>query len=190
MDRLEAINTILDEIGTNHVTTPDARHPDAKSAALQLNLEKKALLLRGWWFNTLLNVTVPLQANGALLLGNNVLASSPIDRQYAEKIVMRGRYMWDIENNTGKFDAPLECAQYVDLSWDELPHNAQVCIMYAAAAAVVRQKLSDTVKENKLAKLSSSYYTLLDQEELRTARMTVNQNAQVAAVRAKLRRRS
>lgn len=189
MNKLQAINTILDEIGTGHVNTPDSRHPDARSASLQLELQKQTLLTRGWWFNTLSSVIVPLQANGSLLLGTNVLVSTPVDSTLSETVVKQGNYMWNNETGTGKFEEPLECVQYINLEWDALPHNAQMTVLSAAAGVVVRQKLSDTVKANGLNKDSGAFYTLLEQDELRTTRANVNQNSQVAYVRAKLRRR-
>ena len=79
MNKLQAINTILDELGTHHVTSVDSRHPDAKTAVLQRATETDALLTRGYWFNTLVGVTLPVQPNGYLNVGAKVLASIPTD---------------------------------------------------------------------------------------------------------------
>lgn len=185
MEKLQAVNLIMDELGTHHVSSLENTHPDVRTALIQIDNEIRTLLTRGWWFNTLEKVTVPVQSNGYVIVDEGVLVAITDDKY----LVRRGQYMWDLKRNSRTFDAPIAMEQYVALGWDALPHNAQQAVAHAAAAAVVRIKLSDMVRSNMLYQLAQSYSAALEDDEIRITSPNMFVPDRIAVVRSKLRRR-
>lgn len=185
MKKLDAVNLILDELGTRHVQSLENTHPDVRTAVLQIDNEIASLLTRGWWFNTIESVAVAPQANGFIILPETVLVIET-DNKY---IVRRGQYLWDMSKNSRVFDTPVTMKQFVILEWDALPHNARQAVVHAAAAAVVRIKLSDMVRTNMLYNLAQSYAAALGDDEIRITQPNMYLPQRVAGIRARLRRR-
>lgn len=185
MKKLEAVNLIMDELGTHHVSSLDNTHPDVRTAVLQIDNEIATLLTRGWWFNTVEKVTVAPQSNGFIILPETVLVIET-DNKY---IVRRGQYLWDMSKNSRVFDSPVTMKQFVILEWEALPHNAQQAAVHAAAAAVVRIKLSDMVRSNMLYQLAQNYAASLSDDEIRVTQPNMYLPERIASIRGRLRRR-
>lgn len=185
MDKLEAINLILDELGTHQVSSPTNSHPDVKTALIHIERETKTLLTRGYWFNTRKAVTIPSESNGYIVLPTDVLLATATDIMSRAMYAKRGRYMWDIQNNTRIIKGGMVLDMFVELDFDNLPINAQNTIAYAAAARTVSSKLSDTVKANGLAAIAGAYEAELATDELR---VTTPNRYQPDRIASKIRR--
>ena len=190
MNELAAINLILDELGTHQVSTKDNAHPDVKTARLHIGLELESLLTRGYWFNTMEEVYVPAQSNGYVILGTNVLEVQTYDATIRSQYVKRGRYMWNVADNTRVIAGGLTLNQFIALEFDDLPVNAANAIANAAASAVVSAKLSDTVKANGLAAKAIAFEAMLDADELRVTTPNMFQPDRISVKMARFRRRS
>lgn len=189
MDKLGAVNLILDELGTHQVSSVDNAHPDVKTALLHISVETKTLLTRGFWFNTMKAVQVPSQSNGFVILAVNVLAATPTDTAIRAQYIQRERYMWDIQKDTRIIEGGLCLDQFIELDFDAMPINARVAVANNAASAVVRAKLSDTIKADQLERKALTYAANLDADELRMTTPNMFQPVRIAVKMARFRRR-
>ena len=190
MDKLDAVNLILDELGTHQVASIDSAHPDAKTAVLHIDRELATLLTRGYWFNTHREVVVAAQSNGSVVLSTNVLLAMPSDIYQQAQYVQQGQYMYDIVNRTRTIVDGLTLTLHVKLAFDDLPINAKNTITYAAASRVVNSKLSDTVKANELAYTAAYHAAELDTDEIRATSPNMFQPDRIANKIARMHRRS
>ena len=73
MDYLDAVNYVLNQIGSPGVTAPEVGMPDYDAAERRLAEASTWVQKRGWWFNTETNVTLTVETDGTIILPTNLL---------------------------------------------------------------------------------------------------------------------
>ena len=79
--------------------------------------------------------------------------------------------------------------QFVSLDFEDLPQNAQMAIVSAAAAVVVRAKLSDNIKADDSPTRKTSFQSMLLDDELRITTPNAFESRRIAYKRNKMLRR-
>jgi len=134
MVELEAVNMLLETIGSDVINSLDNTHPDANAARRVLSRKAKMELRKGWWFNTDWGVDYEPDANKEILIPSNI---SSIRMENVDHIRRNGK-LYDKVNQTYKFDGTQRAYQQIRLpTWDEMEADMQVYTGYLAAAEFV-----------------------------------------------------
>ncbi len=144
---LEAVNSILRNLGTTKVTNTEVSNPDVQAALDAIQELVRSVQSRGWWFNKQTNVTLPVN-----LVGNIPIPSTAIKVDTARAgldVVQRGMKLFNRETNSDQFTESLTDIDIVFLlEWDDLPYTAQEYIRLLAMHQVQSDLEGD---EQKLA---------------------------------------
>lgn len=151
MSDLEAVNRMLSSIGQAPINTiPTSGIGDAAKASQQLEATAREVQAIGWSWNTDYNYSLtPDAADKAIMLPNGALDADATTK--TTNIVVRphpvrgGLALYDVDNQTFAFDAPVA----VDLIWgypfNDLPIPAREYITVAAARRFQAQLINSPV---------------------------------------------
>jgi hypothetical protein len=129
VDTLEVINNVLPYLEENTVDSISTTNTTAQLLLDKLNMARISTLTHGYWFNTEKR-TLPLTPEGKIETPTGALAVYPTSLANYE---FRGEYLYDLDNSTTIFAAPVPCTIYVDLKLEEMPYYAQLYIQWQAA---------------------------------------------------------
>lgn len=186
MTRLEALNTVLDAIGTYPVTSYESSHPDAVRAKQHLSRFNTEIQSRGWWFNQEVDLLLSVvDISNKILLPSNTLTVNPVDQRQA--YVRRGNYLYDTVNHTFEFGGPVAVNLVSELEFVDLPISVQNYVARSAALefAIVREG-----DQQKISKLETAMYTARSQafsDELKNGNYNVFNSGAPARVIAGFR---
>lgn len=127
---LDAVNTLLQSIGESKVLEITDDLEEVVVARDTLNEVSLEVQSHGWTFNTediLMEVGTATQR---IVLPENTLSVDPVDPY--RKVVQRGRYLYDVSNNTYDFTCPIRVTLVSALDFDCLPQHARQYIMARA----------------------------------------------------------
>lgn len=121
MNKRDAINEILLSLNELPLDTEDAIE-DIQLAVIidkQLEITKKQVLSKGWYFNT---ITMSLYPNSdkKIIIPDTFLSVD--DSGNNNEIVVRDWKLFDKDNLTFNFDNPIECIVVQDIEFDDIPH--------------------------------------------------------------------
>jgi hypothetical protein len=134
MVELDAVNMLLEAIGSDVINSLDNTHPDAVAAARVLQRQAKMELRKGWWFNTDWGVNYEPDANREIVIPNNISSIRMENVDY----VRRNSKLYDKVNQTYKFDGTQPAHQQIRLPlWDEMEADMQVYAAYLAASEFI-----------------------------------------------------
>ena len=143
--KLEAVNDILRNIGVSPVNSlTGTSNLNVQNALSELENTSRAVLLRGWKFNTVDSLTINPTINDELLVPLNAL---DIVNNGGESIVPRGTRFYDTENGTFTITEALDATVVQYLEWEELPETARQYIKIRAG----RVLQEDTVSSQTLS---------------------------------------
>lgn len=163
---LDAINTLLNSIGEAPVTSADSQHPDVIAAKVILIKTSREIQSFGWWFNREFFTLVP-NTSKELTLPGKTLSVDPSNR-YLD-YVQRGNRLYDLKNNSYKFNDSIRVEILIELDYDQLPFHAQNYIQYTAAGEMQNNFEGDTGKLQFLAQKAEFARQTLLKEELRNS---------------------
>ena len=143
MTELEAVNMLLEAIGSDVVnslgTTPAS--PDVAAARRILQRKAKMELRKGWWFNTDYGVLYePHVTTGEITLPATLSSIRMMDGS----LIRRDGKLYDTVNQTYKFNITQTAYKQIRLpTWDEMEADMQVYVAYLAAVEFVRTETND-----------------------------------------------
>ena len=150
---LEAVNTMLRAIGQSPVSTLAGDvGVDVVTAKATLRDAQRNVQAEGWMFNTEHDYPLPLDLNGHVNVPANALSVDIIRGNYGGiDPVQRGDRIYDRENHTYVFTAPLKAIVIFGLSFTDMPQTARTYITIRAARRFESDSLgsSETYKFNK-----------------------------------------
>lgn len=132
MTLLEAINSCLTALGEARVTSENVRHPTVDIVRSTIELKRRALLERGWWFNVA-DVTMYPGVDGTMEYPFDALSIVGYD---SRSIIARDNLLFDLDNNTRVFTGPLKMRVTYDLEFHNLPESAATVVWTKAAQEV------------------------------------------------------
>lgn len=133
MTEIEAVNLMLSAIGESPVNSiEDPVLPDVATAKRELDNQCRALQNKGWDFNTdKAFVLTPDSVFNKITLPANTLKVNPVDP--SQDFVQRGSFLYDRDNNSYTFTAPVKVNITSLLPFSELPAHAQQLVLIRAA---------------------------------------------------------
>lgn len=184
MDELEAVNTLLRNIGTSPVNSLTVGHPDVQAARTVLDQTRKRIQRRGLWFNTDYDVLLQPEATTKKILVQNVVELDINNRE----IIKRGDYLYNRLYQTYQFDGPVtvrKMVQYVE--WDDLPDVAKEYAVYRAGAQFVRDELEDESLVRDLKEEARLAQIEMEAQHLRSQQLNSFQHQRIARARGGVR---
>lgn len=127
MDLLTAVNLILPALGEHPVTSISVKHPTLAVIIPQVDAQRRAFLLRGWWFNEYKTTLYP-DSEGGIALPTGLLSFIPDSVNCA----VRGGALFNTDTLDFLWDSSVTGSIIMDLEFDELPDSAAQYVMYSA----------------------------------------------------------
>lgn len=134
----DAVNACLRGIGAAPVTTADDDNLDAAIALQTIEQVSRDIQSIGWWFNKEKNWKLTPDTNGTILTPNNAIDVIDWGASREADLAIRGNKMYDTLNHTHDLrdlvlcDGTIEFMFIVELSFTDLPPQAQYAVMYTA----------------------------------------------------------
>lgn len=149
MDKLVAVNRVLDAMGVTPVTSVESTHPSvvlANAIIARVSREVQANGGSGWWFNSDAGLTLTPNADGEIILPGAAVSVDPVDT--ASQVILRGRRLYNRSTHTYIHTEPIKADVVWELPFDELPDTAAHYVMHKAAydAVVGADGSLDTAK--------------------------------------------
>lgn len=147
----EAINICLQVIGEQIIEgdTPIDGIYEAEQADLLIETTKEELLSEGWSFNTDTNWPLTPDTDGYIVVNTDVLRVDPSD---GSNYIRKDGKLYNKENITYTFDAPVECDIVWNLDFDDIPAIMQQYIVLKAARILYQRLVGDDSILNVLIK--------------------------------------
>ena len=146
---LPAVNEILASVGQAPVTTLDQTNPDVAIAYDTLLNVSREVQAEGWTFNTEEYYELTPDANGEIVIANNILQIDLHDEKDQEyesvrrsgKLYEKTNHTYDWTTLTGWDKVPCDIVWFFD--WVDLPRPVQDYIVARAAAIVSSRIVGD-----------------------------------------------
>ena len=186
MDYQEAINYILNQIGSPGVTEPQVGMPDYDAAVARLSEASTWVQKRGWWYNTSYNVVLTPESDGTIILPvglSKILSSS------AGFLLPRSGLAYDPYTQSTDF------SEYTTITvdmiminvWDDLPDSAKDVIRIAAAQEMITIELEDIRKADMLVNKYREAYIEMKKDDLEVKKRSVAYNPTSIFIRSGVR---
>ena len=143
---LEALNTMLETIGSSAITNIDSpQNADALAAKGTLRLALKEVQSEKWWFNTEYNYPlIPNSGTGEITIPVNITHIDYTGRfgDYRD-LVIRGSRLYDKDNHTFIFTSTIYVNIRLSLEFDEIPEVAKLYVIMKACRKFQDQMQGD-----------------------------------------------
>lgn len=138
---VESINILLETIGELPISTLEDINNvlEAELAEKAIIEAKKNILSRGWDVNTDTDFNFNPDSSGYINIPPHVLDINVS----GENIIMRDWKLYDKDNQTRIFDAPVSCEVVWNLDFNTLPHPLRYYITMVAARRFQARYISD-----------------------------------------------
>ena len=132
---LMAINIMLTAIGSSPISSlTGAQTADGTIAKNILDEIRRAVLSKGWAFNSETKKTFAIDGAGAVDVPSNVLAIDVTDGYNTDvDAIQRGTEMYDKRNHTAVFTKDLTCDVIYNLELEDIPETGRRYITIRAA---------------------------------------------------------
>jgi hypothetical protein len=166
MDLLFAVNSILPKLGERPVTSLEVKHPTLAIIFPVLEMQRRALLQRGWWFNEFQYTAHP-NLDGEIYLGSDFLSFLPKEIGAA---AVRGDRLYNPSTLSYKFDKPVEGKVIQDVEFEYLPDTAARAVLYFSLSEIYVTDLDMTNEVQEWKGLAGDAWNSLLTEHLRQMR--------------------
>lgn len=162
---LQAVNSILRNLGTAAVTSTEVANPDVQAALNVLDEKRLSVQSTGWWFNTQNNVTLPLDLVNECFVPSNTLKIDT--KRDGLDVIQHGQKLFDRGNNTFKFEQPVLIGELVVVvDWDNLPFTSREVIKFAAMHQVQSDLEGDAQKLQQIEGQLNGAYLAMKREHV------------------------
>lgn len=166
---LEAVNTILSNIGESPVNTLDDDDvADASIARTILNSVSREVQSRGWFWNTEIQYSLAKTANNELVLPANTARVDTVHSDQDKDLVQRGNRLYDRRNHTYSFTEAVKVDLVVLLDFEDLPETARRYITLRAARVFQERFLGTPTVSNFNEKDEAMALAVLQNDEADT----------------------
>lgn len=176
LTRLDAINNILTHAGENPVVTlADSGTNDVDLAETALDSSIKQILSYGLGFNTETK-TFARNSDNKIPMSSNILHFTPAGEDTHRKLVKRGNFLYDKDENTFEFEEDVDLSVTYNWDFDEMPIDAQWWIIYHAARVYQMQTQRSRESDAYLAEKEAMAKARAMQTDLRNRNSNYIQN--------------
>ena len=181
MNKLEAVNWLLEHVGTEGVAVLPATHPQAVAAEKKLDLATERLLTEGWWFNTNYEGYYEADITDTGIIEGTYKTLNEVFRD--KNIRKQGNKLVDsMTGQTKLISESMYEQQIILLPWDMLPIQAQSVILYMTAIDFVRSELEDEAKVTALSETMKGFITSLGDQQKENLRVKVTSSSYLKAI--------
>jgi hypothetical protein len=156
LDKLKAVNNILDGIGEQPVNSLSSGLGDADTAARILDEVVEDVLDQGWNFNTEYEWEVTPDVNGFLVLPAGTLRADPDGndkgRRLSVRVVDGQKRLYNVVDQTFVFTDPVTVTLVLTFAFDDLPHAFKRYCALKAAGVFQQSELGSQVLDGFLEK--------------------------------------
>lgn len=185
MQKLEAVNFLLNLMGSPPIGNLTSLHPDAQTCITKLEDADRTIQLKGWWFNTDYNVMLTPDATSKEIAipsdTMKLIASSRLG------VVQRGTKAYDTHNNTYQFDVPIYFNYVRRLHWEWLDESVQDAAKFMAGYQVCHDDLEDEIKADSQEQLMKMAMVQLKKDNLRVQRRNIHTSPRIARAMYRVR---
>lgn len=180
MTELEAVNMLLESIGSDVINSLNNAHPDAQAARRVLARKAKMELRKGWWFNIDWGVVYEPDVTNEISIPSNISSVRMENVDY----VRRNGKLYDKVNQTYKFTDTQKAYQQIRLpTWDEMEADMQVYVGYISAAEFVLNETGDATLVQNYRTEAGLALLELKKTNLRMKNLNVFNGAKYRSVR-------
>lgn len=163
---LEAVNAMLEVIGEAPVNSLGGESiSDAVVAAGVLREVSIEVQSESWDFNRDRNYRMtPDSITKEITVPSNCVQANPVGLSQGRDVILRGRRLYDRENQTFQFDAAITVEMVSMFPWDDLPQAFRQYIKVRAARVFQSRRVgsdalySYTAKDESVAKANAERY--------------------------------
>ena len=165
LSKLDAVNEIIGAMGEAPVDTLDnSENVDVINAKRMLEAELRAIQVMGWSFNTVNPfILIPDNNSKHIQWDNTILSIQFPDKRIVRK---RGEWLFDVTNNTDKFEAPLEAKVIQYVPFEEMPQVFRQYITVRTAHHFVVRYLGDPSLTQELQREEAQAYMQMMETEI------------------------
>ena len=167
---LDAVNYLLDVLGSPPVDGLETVHPDIATCLNKLKDSSTNIQSTGWWFNNEHSFTITPDADGHIYVPDNTLRVLAFNNP---DYIQRGNRVYNTITNSYVFPLAITVDLIVQLPWNELPMQAMQAIKYHAAMQVCSIDLEDSQKAAEQGRLAATAQAQLKAEDLRLERHNI-----------------
>lgn len=186
---IQAVNYVLVRANETSISSLSQDSSSASTLAQQfLENERLAVLGEGLQFNTRIKRLSP-NSNGEILFGNNILAvDGDIPANKDNNYTDGGMYtisdgkLFDIENQTTKFDKDVHLRVLYDFSFEQIPRHVQYKIMTRTALSFMSQFSADETQIRDMAELARRADSQAQAKELDSTELNLMEKSPIGAV--------
>jgi hypothetical protein len=180
MTKLDIINAMLASLGESPLNELDARHPVVSSGLRIIAQKTKTIQLNsgaGWWFNKLPKYTLKLDVNNRIAVPQDLLSYST---DYPNRLGIKSGYLFDLDNDTDVFTAPVSISAIRDVEYTDLPNAILDCIAYEAIFDFSRDNEGDTEKMKSISRQAERSWIAARSQNIREQKANTQRNPQIA----------
>jgi len=167
--RLSLINSMLRTIGTSSLSGEDTSHPDYITANEVLEEVLEEFNSMPLWFNNATTTLFP-DEQGRIVVPSTALSCDPTDGR--KGLVVRDRYLFDLNNNTYTIGSAVQCYIHHEVPLSDMPREA---IKFIRASARYSFYLDEDGGATKLQTYANDAYTArIKLDAVNIARMDIN----------------
>lgn len=165
---LEAVNIILSTIGESPIDTlEDNDNADVDNILRLIQTNSRILQGQGWDFNTINEfVLKPDKNSKTIRFDTRIITYKAADGgRYAK----RGAYLYDMENNTDKFEKDVTLKVIYAVDFTDLPEEFKDYIIAHSAVQFQQRYLGDDNVSQELQRMQQEAYQRLVEYDIQTA---------------------
>jgi hypothetical protein len=132
LTKLDAVNSMLDAIGEEPVSSLDSGLSDADLALRKLEEVSRDIQAKGWNCNTEEEFVLSRNNAGEIILPLNTLKVDASGKDEDRNVTKRGNRLYDLKKHSFIFDADVTCDIVVGLEFEELPYALRNYILCRA----------------------------------------------------------
>lgn len=175
LTKLDAVNEICGAMGEAPVDTlENSENVDTINAVRMLEAETRAIQVMGWTFNTINPfILIPDEHSKRILWDDAILSIQFDDKRIVRK---RDEWLYDVTNNTDRFDAPLTAKVIQYVPFEEMPQVFRQYITVRTANHFIARYLGDPTIMQELQKEEAQAYMQMMENEITLEQSNILQN--------------
>lgn len=175
LTKLDAVNEICGAMGEAPVDTlENSENVDTINAVRMLEAETRTIQVMGWTFNTINPfILIPDEHSKRILWDDAILSIQFDDKRIVRK---RDEWLYDVTNNTDRFDAPLTAKVIQYVPFEEMPQVFRQYITVRTANHFVARYLGDPTIMQELQKEEAQAYMQMMENEITLEQSNILQN--------------
>lgn len=165
--KLDVVNSLLGKLGQRPVNDLNTTHPLVPTALGYVDRHVSAIQARPWWFNTEYPTLSPQVDTKRIMLPQDTASVDGFDK--CPRVSARGRWLYNLDDSTYEFEAPLRVALRRLLPFEDLPVLGRQYVQALAVREWLTDRDGDGEKLRQAAIDVAAAWSQLHQEHIRSS---------------------